>query len=125
MRFDDGAADAKSHAGPVSLGSKKGTEDLFRLLWGQAHAGISDGHHNFLVFRLPTNPDVVGDWRRKGRTWAHHKSRDEFLAGLRMSGGSDIEYWEGQVYVTSTEFKLQVKYAWHAQTSPPASAPHC
>jgi hypothetical protein len=32
MRFDDGAADAKSHAGPVGLGSKEGIEDLLRLL---------------------------------------------------------------------------------------------
>src|SRR5260370_739375 len=24
-------------------------EDLFRLLWGQPHSAVSDGHHNFLV----------------------------------------------------------------------------
>ncbi len=51
IRFDDGSADAKSHAGPVGLGGKEGIEDLLRLLRGQPHAGISDGHHNFLVFR--------------------------------------------------------------------------
>jgi len=34
MRFDDGAADAKSHAGAVGLGSKEGIEDLVRLLRG-------------------------------------------------------------------------------------------
>jgi hypothetical protein len=32
MRFDDGAADAKSHAGAMGLGSKEGVEDLLRLL---------------------------------------------------------------------------------------------
>src|SRR6266404_3111439 len=51
MRFDDGAADAKSHAGPKGLGGKEGIEDLVRLLWRQPHAGIRDGHHNFLVSR--------------------------------------------------------------------------
>src|SRR5258707_462405 len=50
MRFDDGAANAKPHAGPVGLGSKEGIEDLFLLLWGQPHAAVRDGHHNFLVF---------------------------------------------------------------------------
>src|SRR5258708_32889472 len=51
MRFDDGAADEKSHAGPKGLGGKEGIEDLVRLLWRQPHAGIRDGHHNFLVSR--------------------------------------------------------------------------
>ena len=32
MRFDDGAADAKSHAGPVQFGCKKRLEDLLRPL---------------------------------------------------------------------------------------------
>jgi hypothetical protein len=51
MRLYDGAADPKSHAGPVWLGSKEGIEDLVPLLRGEPHAAISDGHHNILVFR--------------------------------------------------------------------------
>src|SRR5260370_16458001 len=51
MRFNDGAADAKSHAGPVRLGSKEGIEDLFRLLRGKPYAGIADGHQNFFFLR--------------------------------------------------------------------------
>jgi len=43
MRFDDGAADGRSHAGAVGFGSKEGIEDLVRLLRGQSHAGIADG----------------------------------------------------------------------------------
>jgi hypothetical protein len=35
MRFDDGAADAKLHAGTVRLGGKEGVEDLVRLLPGK------------------------------------------------------------------------------------------
>jgi hypothetical protein len=31
MRFNDGAADAKSHSGAVALGSKEGIEDLVCL----------------------------------------------------------------------------------------------
>jgi len=48
--IDDRAADPKSHAGPVRLGSKEGIEDLFRLLRGQPHAAVSDGHDNFPRF---------------------------------------------------------------------------
>jgi hypothetical protein len=58
MRFDDGAADSKSHAGPVGLGSKEGIEDLLRLLWGQPHAVIADEHHKLLGFRSLR----LGDW---------------------------------------------------------------
>src|ERR1700675_1987275 len=51
MRFYDGAADAKSHAGAVSLSGKEGIEDLVRLLRGEAHAGIADRHHELLALR--------------------------------------------------------------------------
>src|SRR5258705_322473 len=40
MRFNDGAADAKAHAGSVGLGAKEGVEDLFRAVWWQPHAAI-------------------------------------------------------------------------------------
>src|ERR1700730_3413376 len=50
MRFNDGAADPKSHASAVRFGGKERIEDLVRLL-GQPNASIADGHHNFLVFR--------------------------------------------------------------------------
>ena len=42
MRFDNRAADAKSHAGAVSLGGKEGVKDLICLVPGQSHAGIAD-----------------------------------------------------------------------------------
>ena len=44
MRFNNRAADAEPHAGTVRLCSKKCIEDLFRLLWGEPYAGITDGH---------------------------------------------------------------------------------
>ena len=40
MRFHDGAADTKSHAGAVDLGGKEGIKDLVRLLHRQPHAGM-------------------------------------------------------------------------------------
>ena len=40
MRFHDGAADAKSHAGAVNFGGKEGIKDLVHLLRRQPHAGI-------------------------------------------------------------------------------------
>src|SRR5438270_922883 len=51
MRFNDGTADAKSHAGAMELGGKEGIKDLVRLLRGKSHAGIADRHQNLLVFR--------------------------------------------------------------------------
>src|SRR6202521_1879134 len=53
MRFNDGAADPKSHTGAVSLGGKEGIEDLVRLLRGQPSAGIADRHHDLLAVRTP------------------------------------------------------------------------
>src|SRR5260370_7574036 len=50
MRFNNGAADAKSHAGPVGLGCKAGVEDLFCLLRGQPYAGIAHADPNSLIF---------------------------------------------------------------------------
>ena len=44
MRFDDGAADAKPHACAVRFGGKERLEDLPRVLRGQPHARIADGH---------------------------------------------------------------------------------
>src|SRR5712691_1320597 len=51
MRFNDGAADGQSHAGPMKLRGKERIEDLVRLLRGKPYAGIADGHHKSLVFR--------------------------------------------------------------------------
>src|SRR6266566_1551762 len=51
VRFKDGTADAKSHAGAMELGGKEGIKDLVRLLWRKSHAGIADRHQNSLVFR--------------------------------------------------------------------------
>jgi len=42
MRFNDGAADAKAHAGSVGLGAEEGIEDLLGVMRGQADAAI--GH---------------------------------------------------------------------------------
>jgi len=50
MRFDNRAADAKSHAGAVSLGGKEGVKDLICLVSGQSHAGIADRQQQFVVF---------------------------------------------------------------------------
>jgi hypothetical protein len=50
MGFDDGSADAKPHAGTVSLGGKKCIEYLVCLLRGNPYAGIADGYLNLLVF---------------------------------------------------------------------------
>src|SRR5438445_4882929 len=52
MRLNDRAADGESHTRAVRLGGKERLEDLAPLLRGQPHAGIADGHHNLLVFRL-------------------------------------------------------------------------
>jgi len=51
MRFDDGAADPKPHAGAVSLGGKEGINNLAPLLRRQADAGISDRDQQLTAFR--------------------------------------------------------------------------
>src|SRR2546429_5025872 len=48
MRFNDGAADPKSHAGPMRFRGKERIKDLVRLLRRQAYAGIADRHHELL-----------------------------------------------------------------------------
>ena len=50
MRFNDGAADPKSHAGAVILGGKERIKDLVRLLRWQTHTGITDRDHQLLIF---------------------------------------------------------------------------
>src|SRR5271154_4566239 len=57
MRFDDVPADAQSHAGAMKLGGKERIENLIRLLRGQPHAGIADGHENFLVIQQARNDE--------------------------------------------------------------------
>ena len=58
-----------------------------------------------------------------GVFFCRRKNAREHLA--RPASRSDIEYLDGQVYVTSPEFKkLQGKYARYAQPSSPASVPH-
>jgi hypothetical protein len=49
VRFHDGTADPKAHAGAVRLGGKKGIKDLVRLLMGKSHSSIANRHHNLLV----------------------------------------------------------------------------
>src|SRR5947208_15095755 len=51
MRFNDGAADPKSHAGPMRFRGKERIKDLVRLLRRQAYAGIADRHHELLILR--------------------------------------------------------------------------
>src|SRR5438552_15751172 len=51
MRFNDGAADPKSHAGPMRFRGKERIKDLVRLLRRQAYAGIADPHHGLLTPR--------------------------------------------------------------------------
>jgi len=51
MRFDNGAADPKSHTGAVRFSGEERIEHLVRLLWGQPHPGIADRHQKLLVFR--------------------------------------------------------------------------
>jgi hypothetical protein len=41
MRFNKGAADGESHAGPIGTGSKEGIEHLLRLLRGVAPPKVS------------------------------------------------------------------------------------
>src|SRR5258708_17612121 len=51
MRFNDGSADAKPHAGAVLVGRKEGLKDLIRLLRRKSHARIANADHHLLVFR--------------------------------------------------------------------------
>src|ERR1700674_3905654 len=53
MRFNDRAADPKSHPGAVSLGGKEGIENLVRLLRGQPHTGIANRHHYLFAIGTP------------------------------------------------------------------------
>jgi len=70
MRFDDGAAGAKSHAGAVRLGSKEGIEDLVCLLPGKPYAGIADRDQKSLVFRSlrldPVSPKTSRRYQSSG-----------------------------------------------------------
>jgi hypothetical protein len=50
VRFNDGAANAKSHASALGLRGKERIEDLVRLLRGLSYAGIADRHQNMPVF---------------------------------------------------------------------------
>src|SRR6266853_1282977 len=50
MRFNDRSADGESHAGPVKLGGKERIKDMLRLLRGQPHSRITDGHNKVPVF---------------------------------------------------------------------------
>jgi len=52
VRFNDGAANAKSHAGAVSLRGKERIENLVRLLCGQPYAGVANGQQKLLVLTL-------------------------------------------------------------------------
>jgi len=52
MRFNDGTADPKSHAGPLRLGGKERIKDLIGLLRREPHAGIADRDHQLAVFGL-------------------------------------------------------------------------
>src|SRR5258708_39178464 len=49
MRFHDGAADPKSHTGPVRLSGEERIEDLVRLLRRKSHASVPDRNLNLLV----------------------------------------------------------------------------
>src|SRR2546422_10491649 len=51
MRLNYRPADGESHTRAVRLGGKERLKDLVRLLRGQTHSSIADGHHNLLVFR--------------------------------------------------------------------------
>jgi hypothetical protein len=55
MRFNDGAADAKSHAGPSRLSRKERIKDLIGLSRGQPHAGIVDREHQLPVLAAASN----------------------------------------------------------------------
>jgi len=59
MRFNDGAADAKSHAGPMELGGEEGIKDLVRLLRRKSHSGIADRHQNLLATPEPARFPVA------------------------------------------------------------------
>src|SRR6266849_3223497 len=48
VRFHDGSANAKSHAGPVSLRGKERIKDLVRLLRRKPGASIADGQQELL-----------------------------------------------------------------------------
>src|SRR5258708_30818196 len=51
MRFNDGSADPKPHAGALLFGRKEGLKDLLPLLPGQPHARFADPDHKVPVFR--------------------------------------------------------------------------
>ena len=53
MRFHNRSADPQSHTSPVKLGGKERVENLIRVLRGQSHAGIADGHEDVVVFQQP------------------------------------------------------------------------
>src|ERR1700674_285654 len=74
MRFNDRAADPKSHTGAVNLRGKECIKYLVRLLRRQSHAGIADRDHKLLVrgslrrdgertrpLHLPHRVDAVDD----------------------------------------------------------------
>src|ERR1700686_1299088 len=49
MRFNDRAADPKSHTGALNLRGKECIKDLVRLLRRESYTGIADRHHKLLV----------------------------------------------------------------------------
>jgi hypothetical protein len=51
MRFDDGTADAKSHADALGLCCEERIEYLVLLLRRQPHACVADRNHQLLIFR--------------------------------------------------------------------------
>src|SRR5438270_159397 len=59
MRFDDGGADAKSHAGAVRLGGEECIEDLVGVLLRNPHAGVADGHQGLLVLSALRGDDEL------------------------------------------------------------------
>src|SRR6266566_1794128 len=79
MRFKDGTADAKSHAGAMELGGKEGIKDLVRLLWRKSHAGIADRHQNLrsavpLRYRGAARSETRGS-NRKSDAEGHRGTR--------------------------------------------------
>src|SRR5260370_33174689 len=114
MSLDDGAADAKSHAGSVRLGSKESIEDLFRLLWGQPHSAVSDGHHNFLVLHS-LRPD--GEFARPIRVLHRFDAIDhevhQHLLQLHAVGhdlGKSCREVHPDYYVVSPSLAAQKNY---------------
>src|SRR6267378_5096898 len=80
MRLDDRTADGQPHTSPVIFGRKECIEDLFRLLRGKSHTGISDRDQQLSIagFR-PDGKLTSGSHSLHGIDAVEHKVHENLL----------------------------------------------